>query len=62
MHIVIEGPQLTKVNIHHIRYIQTTKSQNTIINHKFWGERGNPRAPLPLYETLHVDIPSEVEI
>ena len=33
MRIAIEGPQLTEVNLHQIKdIIQTTKSQNTIIN------------------------------
>ena len=33
MRIAIEGPQLTEVNFHQILDIQTTKSQNTTINH-----------------------------
>ncbi len=40
MRIAIQGPQLTEVNFHQIiDIIQTTKSQNTIINH-------NHRIPL----------------
>ncbi len=34
MRTAVEGPQLTEVNFHQLLdIIQTTKSQNTIINH-----------------------------
>ena len=70
MRIAIEGPQLTEVNFHQILDIQTTKSQNTTINHnhripigsknKPWGGGGDPRALIPLYETLFcIHLPSD---
>ena len=84
MRIAIEGPQLTEVNFHQILDIQTTKSQNTTINHNHripigsknitnlfydilgggqgnqpWAG-GNPRALLPMYETLFcIHLPSD---